>query len=800
MESGSTNHYLHKKFKKQLTVNPKPQAKQNDKENNVSSRLESNEEKNSEIRCQEESKSEEKALYDERFSVNQIVLDNNIISVPNQSTNQHSSSFPLNSIFSKSSISVESPKLVADTHMTTFANQQSLNSCISYVAMNHTEEHVPSSFDTKFSEEPTNYSASASSILDESYPKHSYVKSENHNYQQPYYQYNIQDYSQKLSTEEAAESKLDDFQPPPDKNSNGKYVCHYCNLVCSKPSVLQKHIRAHTNERPYPCKSCGFSFKTRSNLYKHCRSRTHANRVMGIKTQESNNELPENFDKDESAIPKPYKPRFHTTKEYIENVSKENIEDDRPSPRHPASEMLSQHINEIIIKNKNIVNDALVKRRNNDDTNNESGLNPSEPLYINSFSEPRSIDEPLNLTNKNRKRSLSEVTEPVIQKSLIKELLLKNLSASDMQCPHCKMIFQTVTELDVHKYRSCKGKLAGAKYARSSSVNVASILTQNKNAFDNIPHIQNFSLNSPGPFLGKTRLVDSDKSKSFSFDSCNISFTGSSEVSPNYLLSPLPFEKEKKGLKLFGGEVKIHSSGETKSFKVDGKDEKLSPETNYAGYGENRVIKSSLQSGGTVLTNKTNYNKQDINVSQEVIRVYENSLVSPNIDISSLTKSRFTFDRQVEIDTESVVRPNFSNLNEAKNTYTSQTNISYKYTNIMDFSQKAIQKITPNIKQPIFNATKVHLTKPEVEPDHLPLIVPVNVEPEAKIDFVPIQKKFFQETKLLTPTSNLYNPMKLLVNGKVVRHVPGMPGPVVADNPVDVIGGNVLQYYDIKCI
>lgn len=55
----------------------------------------------------------------------------------------------------------------------------------------------------------------------------------------------------------------------------GKYVCEYCGRPCAKPSVLQKHIRSHTGERPYPCGPCGFSFKTKSNLYKHRKSHAH---------------------------------------------------------------------------------------------------------------------------------------------------------------------------------------------------------------------------------------------------------------------------------------------------------------------------------------------------------------------------------------------------------------------------------------------------------------------------------------------------------------------------------------------
>ncbi|CAL8299058.1 unnamed protein product [Lota lota] len=68
----------------------------------------------------------------------------------------------------------------------------------------------------------------------------------------------------------------------------GKYVCEYCSRACAKPSVLLKHIRSHTGERPYPCVTCGFSFKTKSNLYKHRKSRAHAIKLGLVARSESN--------------------------------------------------------------------------------------------------------------------------------------------------------------------------------------------------------------------------------------------------------------------------------------------------------------------------------------------------------------------------------------------------------------------------------------------------------------------------------------------------------------------------------
>ncbi|XP_043108468.1 zinc finger protein 831 [Puntigrus tetrazona] len=82
--------------------------------------------------------------------------------------------------------------------------------------------------------------------------------------------------------------------------SVGKHICPQCGKDCLKPSVLEKHLRCHTGERPYPCTTCGISFKTQSNLYKHKRTQAHARLSSEsdkgtFSSQESTESLKDNY-------------------------------------------------------------------------------------------------------------------------------------------------------------------------------------------------------------------------------------------------------------------------------------------------------------------------------------------------------------------------------------------------------------------------------------------------------------------------------------------------------------------------
>ncbi|XP_053700719.1 transcription factor HIVEP2 [Synchiropus splendidus] len=62
----------------------------------------------------------------------------------------------------------------------------------------------------------------------------------------------------------------------------GKYICEECGIRCKKPSMLKKHIRTHTDVRPYVCRVCNFAFKTKGNLTKHMKSKAHMKKCLEL--------------------------------------------------------------------------------------------------------------------------------------------------------------------------------------------------------------------------------------------------------------------------------------------------------------------------------------------------------------------------------------------------------------------------------------------------------------------------------------------------------------------------------------
>ncbi|XP_039762183.1 uncharacterized protein LOC120635268 isoform X2 [Pararge aegeria] len=418
------------------------------------------------------------------------------------------------------------------------------------------------------------------------------------------------------------ETLENDFIKDTYSGGTGRYICPYCKISCAKPSVLQKHIRAHTNERPYPCIPCGFAFKTKSNLYKHRRSRTHALRLQGadIATaindddmsgdSESDTSIPptslSGSDRDQSSdtsmVRSEKRPNefsspeltndsnnilLHSISHLNDNKSKAIYKpkfraafyhgmDDKDKIKKSISQnadFLTEHISKIISDNEAIVDvieTPLQKKYGKIKQIAES------KQFLNDLEITPDLT-PLNLTkscydtdNLMRKRSHSDSFAQTVEDqkhplnpegSIIKDLLLKtkanglNPVTSELVdglgplyvCPLCQIVYRSADNLEIHRLYYCKGVLSSNStvvnnavketksgrpeniFVRSNSINVrfpenvltpvsrTNISTKSpplKNKPDNLVILKSdcndfiAPLPSPGPLLGNTRLVD----------------------------------------------------------------------------------------------------------------------------------------------------------------------------------------------------------------------------------------------------------------------------------------------------
>ncbi|CAG5101751.1 Similar to Hivep1: Zinc finger protein 40 (Mus musculus) [Cotesia congregata] len=323
----------------------------------------------------------------------------------------------------------------------------------------------------------------------------------------------------------AKESSESSSEPPETKKTG--YVCPYCKMSCSKPSVLQKHIRAHTNERPYPCLLCGFAFKTKSNLYKHRRSRAHTAKAEGTADQakvseDSDISLSDSASNGTGTPPplassvvasnhleaatktvktgKIYKPKFHTALESVNNdpeslsvsplattiststsslLSSSSIISSSSNGTStvsikPNAEQLQEHIDKIITDNQAIVeavdprlHKLMHRQQSHPAKPSEQPLNLSSSPEVVLSSRKRHLGDTQEDKNQKPQLNLHLQSEPANQGSIIKDLLLKN--RDDFVCANCKISYTSADNLEAHKRYYCKVSSSSSSLSSSSS-------------------------------------------------------------------------------------------------------------------------------------------------------------------------------------------------------------------------------------------------------------------------------------------------------------------------------------------
>ncbi|XP_046802766.1 zinc finger protein 271-like isoform X1 [Lucilia cuprina] len=91
--------------------------------------------------------------------------------------------------------------------------------------------------------------------------------------------------------------------------------CEYCNMSFFTKFLLERHLRSHTEQRPFHCNLCDKSYKYKRNLDVHLR--THSNNENSL-----NNPLDEYGENDEE------EEHFLTEEDDYDNVGEEVVDDD----------------------------------------------------------------------------------------------------------------------------------------------------------------------------------------------------------------------------------------------------------------------------------------------------------------------------------------------------------------------------------------------------------------------------------------------------------------------------------------
>ena len=59
------------------------------------------------------------------------------------------------------------------------------------------------------------------------------------------------------------------------------YQCKICNYCSLEKSLMIRHMRTHSGQRPFYCKECGYAFTTKANCERHIRKRHNKGNNIG---------------------------------------------------------------------------------------------------------------------------------------------------------------------------------------------------------------------------------------------------------------------------------------------------------------------------------------------------------------------------------------------------------------------------------------------------------------------------------------------------------------------------------------